>query len=71
MPVVKKRSNPLTIAKKEVPLQAKFMNIVLSIVIVEFHSLNETKKCVAALISHIGVPYEIIVSSNSSLFQTL
>lgn len=65
MPVVKKRSNPLTIAKKEVPLQAKFMNIVLSIVIVEFHSLNETKKCVAALKSHIGVPYEIIVSSNS------
>jgi len=41
------------------------MSIQLSVVIVEYHGIEEVQQCVAALKSHIGVPYEIIISSNS------
>ena len=40
-------------------------DITLSIVIVEYHSIQEIKECVVSLKDHIHVPYEIIVSSNS------
>lgn len=41
------------------------MNILLSIVIVEYNSIDEITTCVCALKQNIQVPYEIIVSSNS------
>ena len=41
------------------------MNLLLSIVIVEYHSINDIMRCVASLWTHIKVPFEIIVSSNS------
>ncbi len=39
--------------------------IILSVVIVEYHSIEEIRKCVDSLRAHISVPAEIIVSSNS------
>ena len=45
------------------------MDIILSVVIVEYHSIKEIRECVASLKSHIMVPYEIIVSSNSCYNQ--
>ena len=44
-------------------------NTVLSIVIVEYNSISEIEECVSALKSHIHMPYEIIVSSNSCYDQ--
>lgn len=41
------------------------MNIILSIVVVEYHSIQEAQECAASLGAHIKVPYEVIVSSNS------
>ena len=41
------------------------MDITLSIVIVEYNSIQEILACVASLKKHIGVPFEVIVSSNS------
>ncbi len=41
------------------------MSIILSIVIIEYHSTQEIKECVSHLKTHIQLPYEIIVSSNS------
>ena len=41
------------------------MNIILSVVIIEYHSIQEIKGCVSHLKTHIQLPYEIIVSSNS------
>ena len=41
------------------------MDIKLSVVIVEYHSIKEVMQCVASFKTHIKVPYEIIVSSNS------
>lgn len=38
---------------------------VLSIVIVEYHSIQEVRTCINTLKDYIQVPYEIIVSSNS------
>lgn len=41
------------------------MSIILSVVIVEYHNIQEIKECVASVKRHIKMPYEIIVSSNS------
>ena len=41
------------------------MDTVLSIVIVEYHSIGEIQRCVASLRTHVKVPYEVVVSSNS------
>lgn len=41
------------------------MDIKLSVVIVEYHSINEIMQCLASFKTHIKMPYEIIVSSNS------
>lgn len=41
------------------------MDIKLSVVIVEFHSIKEVMQCMASFKIHVKVPYEIIVSSNS------
>ncbi len=41
------------------------MDTVLSIVIVEYHSIGEIQRCVASLKTHVKVPYEVVVSSNS------
>ena len=41
------------------------MSIILSIVVVEYHSIHEVQECAASLEAHIKVPYEVIVSSNS------
>lgn len=41
------------------------MEIKLSVVIVEYHSISEIRECIEALKEHLDVPYEIIVSSNS------
>lgn len=41
------------------------MNIRLSIVVVEYKSIEEILHCVASLDEHVRVPYEVIVSSNS------
>lgn len=41
------------------------MGIVLSIVIIEYHSILEVQECIASLRGQIEVPYEILVSSNS------
>lgn len=37
----------------------------ISFVIVEFHSIKEIEQCVASIKSHIDIPCEIIISSNS------
>jgi len=42
------------------------MEIKLSVVIVEYHSIREIRECVKALKTHLNVPNEIIVSSNSN-----
>ncbi len=39
--------------------------IILSIIIVEYHSTDEVMHCVASIKKHVKMPYEIIVSSNS------
>lgn len=41
------------------------MSTVLSVVLVEYHNLEEVQCCIASFNSHIKMPYEIIVSSNS------
>ena len=41
----------------------------LSIVIVEYQSINEIMQCVASIKTHIKMPFEIIVSSNSCYDQ--
>lgn len=41
------------------------MNPVLSVIIVEYQSLDEIEQCVEALVQHLKMPYEIIISSNS------
>lgn len=41
------------------------MDIKLSVVIVEYHSIDEIMQCVASFKTHIRMPYEMIVSSNS------
>ena len=41
------------------------MSTVLSVVLVEYHNLEEVQYCIASFNSHIKMPYEIIVSSNS------
>ena len=41
------------------------MNITLSIVVVEYFSEEDIYKCADSIDSHLDVPYEIIVSSNS------
>ena len=45
------------------------MNIKLSIVIVEYHCIDEIMHCVASIKKHLQLPYEIIVSSNSCYNQ--
>jgi len=45
------------------------MSIVLSIVIVEYHSIQEVQECVESLHAHINVPHEVIISSNSCYGQ--
>jgi len=45
------------------------MQNILSVVIVEYHSINEIMQCVASFATHIKMPYEIIVSSNSCYDQ--
>lgn len=40
-------------------------DIMLSIVIVEYHCIQEIQECIISLSTHIKVPYEIIISSNS------
>ena len=45
--------------------QGSNQQVVLSVVIVEYHSIDEVQACVAALRRRIGVAHEIIVSSNS------
>jgi hypothetical protein len=37
----------------------------ISLVIVEYHSIEEINKCVTSIKSHINIPFEIIISSNS------
>lgn len=37
----------------------------LSLIVVEYHSVEEIRQCVASLMTHIKMPFEIIVSSNS------
>lgn len=46
-------------------LYRNMINLKLSIVIVEYHSISEIKKCAASIKAHIKMPFEIIVSSNS------
>ena len=41
------------------------MDIVLSIIIVEYHSMEEIKNCADSLHANLTLPYEVIVSSNS------
>lgn len=41
------------------------MNQLLSIVIVEYNSINEIMNCVDSIRTHIHIPHEIIISSNS------
>lgn len=41
------------------------MDINLSFIIVEYHSVNEIMQCVTSFKTHAKMPYEIIVSSNS------
>ena len=41
------------------------MEPILSVIIVEYHSIQEIEDCVASLKAHINLAYEIIVSSNS------
>lgn len=41
------------------------MDKLLSIVIVEYHSVEEINKCIDSIDASINVPYEILVSSNS------
>jgi hypothetical protein len=45
------------------------MDTILSVVIVEYNSIPETRSCIASLKTHIQVPYEIIISSNSCYSQ--
>ena len=45
------------------------MDIKLSVVIVEYHSISEIMQCVASFKTHIKMSYEIIVSSNSCYDQ--
>lgn len=42
------------------------MDIKLSVVIVEYNSIQEIRECIEALKKHLNVSYEIIVSSNSN-----
>ena len=42
-----------------------YMDIKLSMVIVEYHCIDEIMQCVESLKTHIKIPYEIIISSNS------
>ena len=39
--------------------------MILSVIIVEYHSIGEIRKCIDSLRAHISVPFEVIVSSNS------
>ncbi len=41
----------------------------LSVIIVEYHSIDEIMQCVASFKEHFKMPYEIIVSSNSCYDQ--
>ena len=41
------------------------MDIILSIIIIEYHSIREVQECAALLGKYVKVPYEVIVSSNS------
>lgn len=41
------------------------MKPIVSIVIVEYNSIEEIKQCMESISNHISVPYEIVVSSNS------
>lgn len=41
------------------------MNIILSVIIVEYNSINEIMQCVASFKQHVKILYEVIVSSNS------
>lgn len=41
------------------------MDISLSFIIVEYHSIEEIRKCTDSLKANINIPYEVIVSSNS------
>ena len=41
------------------------MKNILSVVIVEYHSIKEIMQCVTSFKTYINIPYEIIVSSNS------
>ena len=41
------------------------MDVELSIIIVEYHNIQEVRECVTSLKNHISVPYEVIISSNS------
>ena len=41
------------------------MDIILSIIIIEYHSIREVQECAALLGKHVKVSYEVIVSSNS------
>lgn len=41
------------------------MDISLSFIIVEYHSIEEIRKCTNSLKANINIPYEVIVSSNS------
>lgn len=41
------------------------MEHLLSIIIVEYNSVDDINHCINALSEHIGIPFEIIVSSNS------
>ena len=41
------------------------MSPIVSIVIVEYNSIEEIQKCVKHITEHLDVPHEIIISSNS------
>jgi hypothetical protein len=46
------------------------MNPELSIIIVEYHSVEEIRQCAAAFREHVSLPIEIVVSSNSCYDQS-
>jgi len=45
------------------------MDVTLSVVIVEYNRIDETRECIASLKQNISVPLEIIISSNSCYGQ--
>lgn len=46
------------------------MKPILSIVIVEYKSIDEIRNCICSIKKHINLPYEVIVSSNSCYMES-